>query len=387
MKLSRKNIGFSEEVHQAGLPRHLLPMAFSLQQREPALLAMAAAQVAELAKLDTSFALGIPALYGFRPHRIGPFYRLPRHWRSFCYALDPLAPRLFDCGVLVFKGTEPLSPAFHELLRWMRTSRPGENVAEHLVMVEGKVPGAVTETEAVAEFQIAEAVHMAHSRHYGGPAAMPVPLQVRRIPEHRARETATALIGVLSKPALERAELLIGEGLACLVQFYPSAPIRSDSYAGSEFAALAKHFSKIPEAADMIAGWLRLVARLLWLGYLPATVLSRDFGSCLNGQNATIDGGFCDAGSITLIAPDMEVEFLRRSLLFSLECLFDAIAFALTRVGPKTKCDQFRKADFLDQLEQELDREAISGRSLPAFVRCCLDDFRCAEGSLLFVKL
>lgn len=372
------------EAESAGLPRQTLAVVADGRNTHPALLQTAATTSYDLIETLEEIDAGVPVLGRLFPHRIGPFYRLHRHWRSFCYALDYTRKKLFDFDVVVFKGTEPLSPRFAEMIAWMQTSRPEKLVADHLVIVEGKVPGAVTLSEAVDDYRIGREIHRLHLCHYRELAALPLPLLALRLPEANSRACDRVLARSLSQEALGRAHELIAGGLACIIQYYPAVPIRANSFGGAEFEVLSRHLAAPPDTDATIRGWLRLFARLLWLGYLPTTPRSRQSGSCLNAQNATMGGGFSDPGSILRIDPSLSDVFVCASLSFSFDCIFDAITFALSRSSFGPKCPAPYKSLFLDAFEQFLGSEAISGQSLDPRIVKVLSERRRSQGSLVF---
>jgi hypothetical protein len=180
-------------------------------------------------------------------------------------------------------------------------------------VLEGKVPGAVTLGEALAEAKAACAVQRAAVARYGAPLRLPVPLAVYRLSDDVGERVLAALAPHLGSRAFELTRAICANGLAAYVYRYPSLPLRvayleaPDAPLGQIPGVLRRRRDALRLSLDVeqaTAGWIRTLARLFALGFVPAHPASVLGGNCLQLQNAVVDGGFCDAGSI---APAAEI--------------------------------------------------------------------------------
>jgi hypothetical protein len=273
----------------------------------------------------------IPLPRNATPTIEGRFYRLPNHNRSFCYALlDPSS--ITDSPVLVFKGTEPLLNDFPTMLDWMAQAplrRASRVMADHFPLAEGKIPGALSLKEALREAQIALQIQERHLLHYGELARLPTPVLVHSFSDHSRDVCASALRLRLSRAAFDRIEPLLDSGLAAYVYYYPAAPVRAN-YSGDMGSPQFRKFlaSKIDEDL-IIRGWVRLLVRLLYLGYLPYSVYNEGLGACMDIGNAALDGGFCDPDSIVEIDSSVDDEFFCEGIVQSFALLQNTVQFLL----------------------------------------------------------
>lgn len=274
----------------------------------------------------------IPLLRSIAPCIEGCVYRLPGHNRSFCYALKCSDAISRNSPVLVFKGTEPLLQDFTIMLDWMAQSplrKSSRVMSDHFPLAEGKIPGALSLKEALGEARIALDVQQRHLIHYGELARLPTPLLVHTFSDLQHDACAETLRAKLSRPAFERIQPLLQSGLAIYIYHYPSAPIRAN-YLGDmgapQFRGLLA--GKLDEERT-ISEWVRLLVRLLYLGYLPYTVRNEGLGACMDFGNAALDGGFCDPDSIAEIKTSPDPEFLRESIIQSLTLLQNTVQLLL----------------------------------------------------------
>jgi hypothetical protein len=268
----------------------------------------------------------------------GRFYRLPNHNRSFCYALSD-SNSLADAPTLVFKGAEPLLNDFQTMLNWMAQAplrKSSRVMADHFPLGEGKIPGALSSKEAIREAQIALDVQKGHLRHYGELAMIPTPLLVHSISDARMIACTEILRHNLSTAAFDRIDPVLQSGLAIYIYHYPSSPIRANYWGDLGVPPFKQFFEKLPEENSTVAGWVRLVIRLLYLGYLPYSVRNEGLGACMDFGNAALGGGFCDPDSIVAIDAGMDDEFFRESVIQTLEILQRTIQLTIGLSGSTT---------------------------------------------------
>ena len=364
------------------LQRHALPVIADIRSMAPLVYAATLSCAPGLPRVLDGIIEGVPVLQRFLPHRKSRFYRLPRHWRSVCCAIDPRSP--FDSAVVVLKGTEPLSGRFPELIDWIGSSRPGMDVSWHLLEVEGKVPGGVTLAEAMAEFEAGRLLQERHLAHYGALAAAPVPLFVMRLPAAMVLRAHAVIARGRGHETVRALQDFMANGLACLVSYYPDMPLRAESFAAADGRALARRRLHAYDVSTTIDGWLLLFVRILWLGWLPATPQRRHLGACLNRQNATMGGGFNDLGSLVAIDQGTSPLLVEEAVAFSLDCLFDSIASALEGAAADGAPWSPGQTLFFDRIDQLLESEEMAGRQLHPVIRSVLAQRRRQDAARIF---
>lgn len=256
------------------------------------------------------------------------FYRLANHNRSLCLALNP-SENVFSSPCLVFKGLEPLLADFEHMVDWMALSpfRSSSRVmADHFPLAEGKIPGCVSLAEAAHEAHLAANIQVAHYEIYGEFAHLPLPLLIHRFSDDYNDRCLRILKRKLASVAFERIELLLKAGLAIYVYYYPVAPIRADTYGNTNKPKVLEYLAKYCSPEMTTRRWIRLLVRLIYLGYLPATPWHEGLGACMDLGNACLDGGFCDVESIQPISACPDDEFFYESLISSLSAMQLTIA-------------------------------------------------------------
>jgi len=255
------------------------------------------------------------------------FYRLAHHNRSFCMPLDT-AQGVFSSACVVFKGVEPLLGDFDHMIDWMMISpfRSSTRVmAEHFPLAEGKIPGTVSLTEAIQEAKLAAEIHAKHLEHYQELARLPVPLVVYRYSEEDEERCRVTLLRKLPAVVALRVEELMRVGLGVYAYYYSVAPIRADAYGSVAKPKIRDYFSTRVSPRTTILRWISLLARLLYLGYVPLTPRHEGLGACMDMGNACLDGGFCDIESIQPIASCPDDEFFYESIISTLYTMYNTM--------------------------------------------------------------
>jgi hypothetical protein len=215
------------------------------------------------------------------------YFRLERHRRSICFAPQRSEPIR---GVFCIKGMEPLAPDFGcalDQLAARHTDRRGLNGLEHYVLFEDKLPGCLLSSEAHAEASIAATVHKRLADDGDPLARLPLPALCVQLPQATAAATTREICKRASRNLWHKIEMLAAGGLGAYVYWYPSVPLRANQVPPARRLAVS-----------MSEGWIKLAARLLRAGFLPTTAHSWDRGHCCDRNNAVIDGGFADLGSV-----------------------------------------------------------------------------------------
>lgn len=266
---------------------------------------------------------GVPAAGRIAPFDDPAAVRPYRHLRAFYL-------RRAD-GVLAIKGSEILAADVEPHLRMLAAHRvefPGRgrslfSALEHFPLNEQKIPLAMSVDEALEDAHAAAAVQRAHLARFGRVARVPLPLVAIRWPDASAHAHLARLAPLLTRRARLAVERVAADGLGAVAYHYPAVPHRvahlPQLLAGRPENGWLARLSALTDPAATIDGWLELLARMLALGFLPASVESMGVGHCLDTKNAVIDGGFVDLGSVCRAA---DVTDDRRFL----ETLLSAIA-------------------------------------------------------------
>jgi hypothetical protein len=259
----------------------------------------------------------------------GRWFRPPRHNRSF-YLRSPDGP-----GVIAIKGAEPLAPDFEESLDRVTSEiavyQPSEprRAAEHFASIERKVPCAVTLDEARAEALKALDIHRAHLSHYGELAHVPYPLAVLRHAPEVVRRVESQISARLPGSAMEHLEPNLRNGLGFLISYYPGLPTRTTmlNYVlpAASYHERAKELRRFVDPQEVVSRWTRLFARLLHLGFVPASVSSARTGNMCQPQNAALDGGFFDVDSAVRVEELPGPASVVEALEFSVRSLYHAV--------------------------------------------------------------
>lgn len=263
----------------------------------------------DVASWSGRFEAGIPLAPGIAPADGGEWVRPYRHLRAFYLRVED--------GVLAVKGSEPFAADLIPHLQGMagyRVTYPSRgkslfSALEHFPLVEQKTPLAVPLGEALEDAERALAWQHAHLERFDGIAHAPLPLRVVRWPESVVAEYRRTLLPMLSARARAIIERVLNDGLGCLIYHYPTLPLRAahlDELLGGTPSDYPSRRAALEERGidprRTVDGWLEQGARMLAAGYLPGSVESIGIGHCLEAQNAVVDGGFVDLGSMREMA-------------------------------------------------------------------------------------
>ncbi len=222
-------------------------------------------------------------------------FRLREHWRSVCFAAGGAPIR----DVFCIKGMEPLAPDFCDALDKIKVRRSlnGElNLLDYFILKEDKLPNCLLFDEAQAEASAAAMVHKRLAADGEPLPRLPLPVVLARLPEKLVETAAREIAARASRGLWRKIEMLAAGGLGAYVYWYPSVPLRASNWRSDSGPAVAT-----------CEGWIDLAARLLRAGFLPTSAYSVNRGHCCDLQNAVIDGGFADLGSV-VSAADISTE-------------------------------------------------------------------------------
>lgn len=243
-----------------------------------------------------------PSLDSFDAEKkVRPF----RHLRAFYEKLD-------EGGVIAIKGTEILHPNVVDklqVLKQIQVDYPSRgrslfSVIEHFPLVEQKIPMAVTLNECKEDVATAILLQSAHIKHFNEFAHAPIPLAIVKWNDVKKKQFLDQLLPLLSPRALEIVKMVSKDGLASILYYYPEIPYRV-AHVNIEFKLNQNSYqerliqlNKLFNPSDIVDKWIDNTARMLVLKLMPSSIESIGIGHCLEAQNAVLDGGFVDLGSI-----------------------------------------------------------------------------------------
>lgn len=233
--------------------------------------------------------------------KIRPF----RHLRAFY-------KRLETGGAIAVKGTEIRSPEVQDklnILKQIQVDYPSKgrslfSVIEHFPIVEQKIPMAVTLNECREDVTTAMLLQSRHIDQFNAFAHAPIPLAIIKWKDEIKDQFLEQLVPLLSPRASEIVKMVAREGLASVLYYYPEVPFRV-AHLNTEFKLKQnsyqqrlKQLNELFEPSWIVNKWIDNVARMLLLKLMPSSLESIGIGHCLEAQNAVLDGGFVDLGSI-----------------------------------------------------------------------------------------
>lgn len=239
-------------------------------------------------------------------------------------------------GYIAIKGCEPF--LLHQLEPLARTRLPLARMGELTAMDfyplrEHKVPMAVTRGEAVDEAERAHAVYTKYVARYREAPLLPVPLLAARWPDEVASGHHRALAPLLSPFANEAVERLTREGLGCFLYHYPVAPFPRVRHfvqgLGAEPARWVERLEAIESPLVTVERWVRLFARMLAVGFVPAITSQGETGFTVQFQNVVVGGGFVDLDSVIPAEAFLDDYDFHESYMLATVTLVTTIAFYL----------------------------------------------------------
>jgi hypothetical protein len=267
----------------------------------------------------------LPAQRQWAFNTTGALSRPDRHVRAFYIQLDQLKCVPGGRGALAIKGTEPISDNFAQVPKrmvemWSVFSWTIGGVnrevledwalltqLERFPICEGKPPAVHPFDDAEEEAQCALELQSAYLKRFGRLAQIPTPLFVYRLPEAIRERAVAALRPLLTPGMMALVETQIGAALGVYIYHYPTLPLRVMHLRGDvgpELSYEARHQSlaALSDPAQAVAGWIRLVAELLALGWVPTDPANFSRGYCVMAQNLVVDGGIVDVNSVRPVA-------------------------------------------------------------------------------------
>jgi hypothetical protein len=313
-----------------------------------------------------------------------PYSRPFEHRRCFYIS--------FDSGAtLGFKGTEPLADDFADEVRHVESLRApfSRSALNHFVATEHKVPLGVSVHEALTQAGITAQFQGDYLARYGRLARVPVPLLVARWPAKFSAALAEALKPVLAPTSFDNLLRIIECGLAALVYYYPSLPLRAASAAPDKVADLgstemlpertgvsfAERLSTLRdrvEPSETIRQWIDLLADMLLLGYFPFDTYC--MGHCLQAHNLCIDGGCADTDSLVAMSAVGDDRYFTELFLNGLLALAQSISRFLRGTWGENQAQQVIVSLVWEEVHRRLRERLAQGEAcdprLERIVRC-----------------
>lgn len=330
---------FSRQMDGEALGKTKMQAVFDAEAGTPELIDAIAAELPQIRDVMASLRNSLP----LAPHSgVGPigrsgFYRIPNHYRSVCFVLPPRAANEPSPGVIVFKGTEPLIADFPTYFDWM-LGAPFRGsplpLALHFPLDMKLPPAAMWIEECVAEQKVTSTVQQLFFKRHGRLARLPVPLFVFKMtPQQVARYEEVILTGVPADGMKKIRNKLI-DGLGVEVYYYPELPVRAaDLFVGNAREALKASLGT-EQVEDTFRKWIKLLAEVLCLDYMPFAPWHHGMGGCVDPGNACIDGGFNDLLTLVPFDTILTDALFRRSLMATIQMLGESmVAMSAASVG------------------------------------------------------
>ncbi len=302
---------------------------WNIAERDNRLLAMVIEKDPGLRRVLDSIGDRCPIADTCRPFEDGIYHRLKGHGRSFAAHTDN--------GVLVFKGTEPLTKDYLEILEDAHKARDFLFLSkvDWFLLIENEPFLGQALNMADNYARVALEFTQKYVARFGKLPRMPFPIGVYKIPQSVADEFgAKSAPYACDRPQLnarERLGRLIQRGLGIFVYYYPGQPIRAahatGTFPGSHVAGSFTKSANVDFKAA-ISGWLDLVSEMLVLGYFPTYHIHQ--GNMMQPQNLVIDGGICDIDSLHPMSKDTTDRDFMDSLFYSLVQLCVSVTSVLT---------------------------------------------------------
>ncbi len=303
-----------------------LQTAWHVRDADSGLLSMLVGKDPGVDKLLAEFQQRCPVAESCRPFEDGAFHRMKGHVRSF-------AARTSGGGVVVVKGTEPMSKDYLEICDDAMRARPFcmMSKVDWFLLIENEPFLGQSLSLALNYAKLSLEFTAKYVARFGILPKIPFPIAVFKIPEPAAEEFKAKTRPYASdRPQVSsrvRLDELIAKGLGVFVYYYPGTPLRAaharGMFPGSHEAGSFQDVKQV-DFRSAIDGWLELTAEMLVLGYLPTAHIHQ--GNCMQAQNLCIDGGMCDIDSIEPMSNVVGDKLFLDALFYSLFVLAGSIS-------------------------------------------------------------
>jgi hypothetical protein len=357
-----------DELRTSGVTSLSLSPTWELRKHAPEVHEALAASEPGLAPIYGVLQRELPAqrMWTFGSH--GAVTRPDRHVRAFYVELGKLASVPGGRGCLAIKGTEPIAENFAQVPRRMAemwnvfswTIGTGSrqiledwtllNQLERFPICEGKPPAVHPLEDAQDEASSALELQTAYLRRFGKLARIPTPLFVYHLPDAVRARALAVLRPHVSDKTLALIDSQIGPGLGAYIYHYPTLPLRVMHLRGDvgpelSFEARHKNLAALSDPARAVAGWVRLTAEILALGWVPTDTSNFGRGYCMMAQNLVVDGGIVDVNSVRAVSTFRTPGQLEFAVRHTVRELAESICWYL--VGTEAGSARFQR-NFMD---------------------------------------
>jgi hypothetical protein len=305
-----------------GIASAVLNAVFDAERDTPELIDEVVGVAPQVREVMTQLRESLPLVSNAGVGPLGGFYRLPNHYRSVSFMLEA------GSGVVVFKGTEPLLPDFPAYFDWMLNApfrASALPLGLHFPLDMKLPPAAMWIEESRAEQAVASKLQQQYLARHGQLARLPVPLFVFKMTPAQIGRYEEVVRPRISAEAFWKFKNKLADGLGVEVYYYPELPVRvADLFVGNVRetfkAALA------PEQIEATCGsWIRLLAEMLCLDYMPYVPWHHGMGGCVDPGNVCIDGGFNDLLTLTTFDAIPDEVLFRRSMQATIQMLAESM--------------------------------------------------------------
>lgn len=280
-------------------------LVWELKNECPAIWEKLASELPHVCKQYDTLSGNLPQATSLDPYTEEASIRPLRHLRAFYVKLQ-------QGGVIAIKGTEIVAKGLHEklfALKQIAVDYPSRgrslfSVLEHFPIVEQKIPMAVTFNECLEDAESAVLLQSKHIETFHSFAHAPIPLGILKWDEQVQYEFLHSLLHMLSPRAKAIVEMVTQQGLGIILYYYPEVPLRvahmdlEFKLSKASYPERRTQLAQLTNPKQVIDQWINNVSRMLVLGLMPSSIESIGIGHCLEAQNAVLDGGFVDLGSI-----------------------------------------------------------------------------------------
>lgn len=318
---------FDAATNAPGFSKAKLSSHFDVERDTPDVFEAVVSDFPAIVQIVASLRCSLPLAPHARIGAVGGFVRIPNHYRSVA-CLIPSHETGNGMGAIVFKGTEPLLPDFSDYLEWMLTAPFRGSylpLGLHFPLEMKLPPGAMWIEECVLEQDVTSRIQSEYLAQYGRLARLPVPLFVFELGQDQVQQYRALIRARVSAATFSRIEAKLAGGLGVEVYYYPSLPVRAADLFVTEIRTSCASTLTSQALEETFGAWIRLMADMLHLGYMPYAPWNHGMGACVDPGNACIDGGFNDVLTIVPFDSIPSESLFWRSLGQSIQMLASSV--------------------------------------------------------------
>lgn len=268
-------------------------------------------------------------------------------------------------GYISKKGINDLQVYASRINGSKENSLGNNNIIELMPMVENKYPFAMLKSEALKEADTSLNYIQKYYSEFNELPPIPLPLALEDIKKDFQQDTIDILKKHVSQKVVEKIETILSNDQLCvLYSFYNSLPIRVMDI--STQPKEAQIFWNSKTVNMVINRWCKEIARMLFLGYSPATKWSLVTGHCLSPQNLCLSGGIADLDSLTELQSIKNDMMIIESIAYSLSEFTNSVFIALEYSTSNTSSKNERRFMLRNYLFEEIKIELNNINKAPS---------------------